>query len=203
MPPKGAPFVLYDNKGTVINFDNYFSTPIVQQIGHSKIHAALNFERHISSLNLAVASLNVAFKTAPGQNLAHMLFGFEMSDEIQFEIIEGATWTQGSGAPFDIFNNNRNIGGNSVVILEDVNQPTFTASNQVTKNITNISGGINIDPDRFTYNAGLGAIISSESRGATHEWVLKADETYVVRVTATNSDCKMTIDLHWYEHTSQ
>jgi hypothetical protein len=184
-------------------FDNKFQVPILQTIGHHKIHEATAFERHISSSNLAVSTLNVAFKTLPGTNLAHMLFGFSSNDEIFFEIIEGATWTQGSGAALDIFNNNRNAGGNSVVILENKNQAAFTASNQVIKDVTGISGGTNIDPDRYTYNAGLGAASNAETREATHEWVLKNNETYIVRLTQTDGNCKMSIDLHWYEHTDE
>lgn len=166
---------------------------------HYKIHNGENFERHIDSANLAVASLNVAFKTLSGTKLAHMIFGLSMSDEVLLEIIEGATWTQGSGTALNIFNNNRNSGA-STIILEDKNQPTFTASNQVIKDVTGIAGGTTFE-NQYTYNAGLGAIISAETRTAAHEWILKPDTTYIARTTQTDGNCKMSIDLHWYEHT--
>jgi hypothetical protein len=166
---------------------------------HSKIHDGVSFERHIDSANAAVASLNVAFKTLAGTTLAHMIFGWSSNDEVLFEIIEGATWTQGSGTALTIFANNRDVGGSSTVILEDKNQAEFTASNQMIKDVTGISGGTTHE-NQYTYNASLGQQFQAESRQAAHEWVLKNGTTYVVRITKTDDNCKMSINLHWYEH---
>lgn len=167
---------------------------------HSEIHKGSSFERHIDSGNLAVASLNVAFKTVNSTEKAHMLFGHGMSDEILIEIFEGATWDQGSGSALDIHNHNRDNGATSTVILEDVNQPTFTASDQVIKDVTNVAGGT-VFENQYTYNAGQGAKVEAETRSAEHEWVLKPNTTYVIRMTQTGGNCKMSIDLHWYEFT--
>lgn len=167
--------------------------------GHQAIHEATSFERHIDSANLAVASLNVAFKTLAGTKRAHMLFGWSSNDEILYEIIEGATWDQASGTALDIFEHSRG-DGSSTLILEDKNQPTFTASNQVIKDVTTIAGGTTFE-NQYAYNASLGAVVDAETRFATHEWILKADTTYVVRATKTDANCKISIDLHWYEHT--
>lgn len=191
---------LLDEAGRIQEFDNKFKVPIFINVEHHEVHEGCSFERHISSVNLAVTTLNVAFKTLAGTKLAHMLFGFASNDEIHFEVIEGATWNQGSGTALNIFNENRNNGSNSTVILEDKNQAQFTASNQVIKDVVNVAGGTSIEPDRYTYNAGLGAATVAETREAGHEWILKNDTTYVIRITQTDGDCKMSIDLHWYEH---
>jgi hypothetical protein len=173
---------------------------------HGQIHQGRSFERHIDSGNALVASLNVAFKTvtllASNNRRAHMIFGFSSNDEILFEILEGVTWTQGSGTALDLFNHRRDSLNESVVLLEDKNQATFTASNQVIKNVTGISGdssGEAIFENQYTYNAGLGISVAAESRQAAHEWILAPDTTYVVRMTQTDGNCKMSIDLHWYE----
>lgn len=174
-------------------------------VEHGKIHEGNSFERHIDSANQAVVSLNVAFKTAPGTKLAHMIFGFGSSDEILIEILEGVTWTQGSGSVLEINHHNRAIGNESTVILEDKNQASFIASNQIIKNVTGIDGdssGERIFENQYTYNAGLGVAVIAETRTAAHEWILKPDETYVIRMTQTDGNCKMSIDLHWYEHLS-
>lgn len=187
-------------------FDSLIQALLIQQTEHGMIHAGHSFERHIDSGNALVASLNVAFKTAPGTKLAHMIFGYGMSDEVLIEIFEGVTWTQGSGTALDIYNNNRNSGEDSAIILEDKNQATFTASNQVIKDVTGIAGDSSLDnrfENQYTYNAGLGVAITAETRTAVHEWVLKADETYVVRMTQTDGNCKMSIDLHWYEYQNE
>lgn len=182
-------------------YDNIFTIPVGINVGHYQIHEGFSYERHIDSANALVAGLNIAFKTLPGTKLAHILFGWSSSDEILFEILEGATWTQGSGTALPLSNLNRNAG-NSTVILEDKNQPTFTASNQIIKDVTNIAGGTTFE-NQYTYNASLGASVIAESRQAAHEWVLKPDTTYVVRMTETDDNCKMSITLHWYEKTPE
>lgn len=183
-------------------FDNVFKIPIFQNIEHGQIHEGVSFERHIDSSNAAVAGLNIAFKTSPDPKLAHMLFGWSSNDEILYEIIEGATWTQGSGSLLAISNLNRSSGANSDVILENQGQPTFTASNSFIKDVTGIAGGT-VFENQYTYNASLGAATIAESRAAAHEWVLKADTTYIVRMTQTDGNCKMSITQHWYEQTSE
>lgn len=183
-------------------FDNLFKTPAIISIEHHEIHEGSSFERHIDSSNAAVAGLNVAFKTLTGSKLAHMLFGWSSNDEILFEIVEGATWTQGTGTALTINNVNRNNGNASTVILENKNQAEFTASNQMIKDVTGVSGGTVFD-NQYTYNAGLGASVAAETRNALHEWPLKNNTTYVVRMTQTDGNCKMSITLHWYEHTGE
>ncbi|MCK5017569.1 MAG: hypothetical protein KAS32_10920 [Candidatus Peribacteraceae bacterium] len=166
---------------------------------HQAVHEGVSFERHIDSANLAVAALNVAFKTLAGSKRAHMIFGWSSNDEILYEIIEGATWDQGTGTALDIFEHSRG-GGSSTLILEDKNQPAFTASNQVIKDVTNIAGGTTFE-GQYTYNASIGAGGIGETRFAAHEWILKANTTYIVRATKTDTNCKISIDMHWYEHT--
>ncbi len=180
-------------------FDTKFAVPLSISTEHSKIHEGVSFERHIDSANAAVAALNVAFKTLAGTRLAHMIFGFGSSDEILWELIEGATWTQGTGTALTVFNNNR-ASGVSTVILEDKNQATFTASNAMVKDVTGIANGTTFD-NQYTYNASLGASKQAESRTAAHEWLLKPGTTYIARATKTDANCKISINIHWYEHT--
>jgi hypothetical protein len=191
-----------DNSSRLAAFDPIKKVILVQQTEHGHNHEGVSYERHIDSNNLPVTSLNVAFKTLSGTKLAHMLFGWASNDEIKFEIIEGASWTQGTGSLLDVINTNRDSSNTSVVILEDQGQPTFTATNKVIKDVTGIVGGTVIDP-QFTYNAALGVSVIAETRFALHEWILKNNETYIVRLTQTDGDCKMSINLHWYEHTNE
>lgn len=191
-----------NNDTRFAGFDSKIKAPLVQQTEHAEIHKGDSFKRRIDSGNSAVASLNVAFKTLPGIKLAHMLFGLSSNDEVLFEIVEDASWTQGSGTALNIVNVNRDDGGNSSLLLEDKNQEAFTANNQVMKDVTGVSGGTVIDP-QFTYNAGLGASVVAESRASVHEWVLKNNTTYVIRMTQTDGNCKMSINILWYEHTDE
>ncbi len=192
--------VIRNTLGYNADVDKMVSALIAISEEHHQIHGGSSFERHIDSANAAVASLNVAFKTVNTTEKAHIIFGHGMSDEVLIEIIEGPTWDQGSGTALTIFTHNRDLANTSTVILEDKNQPTFTANNQVIKDVTNVAGGTTFE-NQYTYNAGLGAAINAETRGAAHEWVLKPNTTYVIRMTQTGGNCKMSIDLHWYEHT--
>lgn len=187
-----------DNDIRLAKFDSKFKVPVVINAEHSEIHEGCSFERHIDSANAHVSSLNVAFKTLNSAKLAHMVFGFTASDTVLFEIFEGATWTQGSGTLLTIFNNERDSGGNSLVMLEDNGQPTFTASNAVIQDVTGIAGGI-VFENQYTYSEKKSG---GDTRQSSHEWDLKRDTTYIIRMTETSGNCKMSIDLHWYEHTT-
>ena len=200
--PQGVILQDPNDPGRQAEFDNKFKVPIFITVEHHELHEGDSHEVHVDSGNAAVASMNLAFKTLKGKKLAHMLIGWSTNDEILFEIIEGGAWTQGSGALVTIFNNERDSGGSSSLILENQVQPAFTATNGVIKDVTNIAGGTTID-SQYTYNAGLGAATTVESRATGHEWVLANDTTYFIRLTQTGGNCKMTIDLHWYEHTNQ
>jgi hypothetical protein len=190
-----------DDSTRLGEFDNKFKVPIYITIEHHKIHKGDAFERHIDSGNAAVASLEVAFKTLSGSKLAHILFGFGSSDEILFQIYEGATWDASSGTALTGNNNNRDNGSASTVLLEDTTTGSFNTAG-ITKDPTNSAGGTLIE-QQYTYNAGIGAAVSAESRHAGHEWVLKDNTTYLIKMTQTGGNCKMSIDLHWYEHTDE
>lgn len=161
---------------------------------HEKVHDGVSFCRQIDSNNSAVATLNAAFKTKDSGDI-HILFEFGASDTAQFELIEGATWDQGSGTALDIFNHKRD-GGDSTLVLEDKNQVAFTASNQLIQDVTTVTGGTVIY-NKFTYAARQ---VGGGSRSVVIERELKADTTYVFRAAKTGGGtAKLDIDLNWYE----
>jgi hypothetical protein len=179
------------------NVGRYFPSLTTE---HHHIHEGIAHKVHVNSANSAVASLNIAFKTAPGNKIAHMLFGFDINDECLVEIIEGATWTQGSGTLVDVQFINRYLRKKSELILNNKNQATFVSTQQVLKDVTGITGGVVFDP-QYTYNASVGANKNSETRSAGHEWTLNSDTTYIYRITKTDANCKITGTLNWYEKT--
>ena len=185
-----------------IEQDAKHAAPLVATIEHHEIHEGCSYEVHVNSANADVAALNIAFKTLDSSKLAHMVFAWDNDDDILFEIIEGATWTQGTGTERAIQNHNLDTGGASVVILEDKGQATFTASNTVIQDVTGIAGGT-VRDNQYTYRTGVGGTGGGESRAATHEWILKRNTTYIIRSTQTGGNCRMTNTLHWYEHTDR
>jgi hypothetical protein len=190
-----------DGGGEVANIDSVSGSMQVINFEHHALHEGNSYEIHIDSANAAVATLNVAFKTLAGTGKVHMLFGWASNDEIKWEILEGATWTTDTGTVTTVYNQNRDSANVSTLILEDdTATPTFTATNSVLKDVSITGAGTAIDT-QYTYNAGLGVAVSAESRRGSHEWLLNDNTTYVVRMTQTDGNCKMSIDLHWYEHT--
>lgn len=184
-----------DSDGNIspVRIDKESKGLIVISTEHAKIHAGVSFERHIDSNDANVATINVAFKTGPAGEV-NLIQGFSASDTVLFEIIEGATWTQGSGTALTISNINRNFGA-SLLILEDKNQVAFTASNEVIQDVTGVAGGT-IFERQLTYQPKQQG---GTTRQQQHEWEFKPDTTYILRVTQTSGNCKMSIDLHWYE----
>jgi hypothetical protein len=194
--------VIADEEGRELEFDNKFKVPVFATIEHHEIHEGDSYEIHIDSANAAVASLNLAFRTLPGEKLVHLLCGWSSSDEILFEIVEGAGWTQGTGTATTFYNLERNSSNTSTTILENKNQATFTASNQVIKNVTGVAGGTVLDK-QYTYNASVGQNRTAETRNATHERILKSNTNYLIRMTQTDGNCKMSISFFFYEHTNE
>ena len=128
-----------DDPTRMAEFDSLFKIPFTISGEHHETHEGASYERHVDSGNVATSSLNATFKTAAGTKRMHILVGWSSDDETLFEIIEGATWTQGTGLALDVFNLRRDITASSSVIQENVNQPSFTANSQVMKDVAGIS----------------------------------------------------------------
>jgi hypothetical protein len=189
------------NPSRQAEFDNKFKVPVHINVEHYAIHKGDSFEIHIDTADTAVTGLDVAFKTLAGSKLAHMIFGFAASDTVLWQIYENATWDPSSGTAIPSKNNNRDDNGNSEVVLENTTTGSFDTGG-ITKDPTNPSvAGATLFEQQYTYTT---KVAGGDTRQAAHEWVLKNDTQYLVRITKTSaSNAKYSIDLHWYEHQNE
>lgn len=179
-------------------FDPMHKMPVGIDIVHSEIHEGKHFEAHAESDGSTVASIVMAFKVPAGTKRAHMTVDWKVSDRAHIEILEGATWDTNTGTIIAPIDNNRNTDNTSLLQEDKTATPAWTG------------GGVLIDPDNIAGGLALHtdyAYALKQAGGdkslARHEWILKNDETYVIRISEDGGNCYMGIVAHWYEHTDQ
>lgn len=186
--------------GTESNrFDKYFAVNPSVTIAHSELHECNHFEVHVETEDTDAANIICAFRIPAGKKRVHVVIDWKAEDKAHMEIFEGAIWSTNTGEAITIYNNNRNCTNTSQLEEDKTATPLWTA-NGVLKNPTGVTGGITLHPD-YSY-------VSKQAGGATslprHEWVLKNDETYVLKITNDAGGNKgMGIVLHYYEHTDR
>ncbi len=163
---------------------------------HLEVHEGEHF--HITgALSGALADTDdylIAFKTPNTAKLIHFLPGAWSKGQGRLELLEGATWTQGTGSAIPVWNSNLDDGSSST-ILEDRAQPAFTASDEVMTGVTiTAAGTVKGDLTVGDGKAGEGA-------RADHEIVLKRDTQYTLRYTSEAASGQCRLFPTWYEHT--
>lgn len=178
------------------DFDNLFNIPVVIDVQHHKIHKGNHFEVHVETGISSAASLACAFRVPAGNKRTHVVIDWKAEDKAHIEVLEGAIWSTDTGSVITIYNNNRNSTTTSQLEEDKTATPAWTA-NSVLKNPTGIIGGTALHTD-YSY-------VVKQAGGATslprHEWILKNDETYVIKVTNDAGGNKLLgIVMHFYEH---
>lgn len=165
---------------------------------HHEAHEGNAFIVDSENLTLNTNStLTLSFKTPDTIKKPHLTLDFSALLGCKVEIIEGTTWTQGTGTVTNIINRHRNSSTQSI-LLENKNQVTFTASNQLIQDVTGLSGGTTI---RTLRTFGVKNKISGGGGRDEEEMILKPNTTYTIKLTSTNDSNSATLNLSWYEHT--
>ncbi len=178
------------------DFDNLFNIPVVIGVQHHELHKGNHFEVHVETEITAAASIICAFRIPAGNKSSHVVIDWKAEDKAHIELLEGAVWSTDTGSVITIYNNNRNLAITSQFQEDKTATPNWTA-NGVLKNPTGIVGGVVLHSD-YSY-------VTKQAGGATslprHEWILKNDETYVIKITNDAGGNKLLgIVMHWYEH---
>lgn len=127
--------------------------------------------------------------TTPASSTAYVHYRWgqiaSSADKVKIELNEGATLT--GGASMTSYNHNRNSSNTAEVVVK--------------KGVTVSDAGTQIDQIYMGGGTGNGANASgTESAGGTHEWVLKPETTYLIRVTnGSSSSNNVEVNLTWYE----
>lgn len=149
---------------------------------HHEIHDGSHYYYADYALNQAVSTeIEFIFVTPDTSKWAHLLFSASSSDGITVELYEGSTGIVG-GTSITPRNNNRNSTNTSVITL--TKDPVSIAGDG-TRAAGFVAGG--------TRTAGN---VERES-----EFLLKQNETYLVRITSLANANDISWDAEWYEHT--
>lgn len=174
-------------------FDNKFKIPIFINLEHHEIHEG---DSYIADKEVTAASLDLAFKVPAGTKRMHLIFQWAAESKAHVEIYEGRTWTAGTGSTVTIFNRDRNTPKSSQV-QEDTGG-SFVANMAVIQDPTGQAGGTIIH-DEYSWSDKKQTVRNRD----VAEFILKNDETYVVKLTSDDGAKGLHIALHWYEHTDE
>ena len=165
---------------------------------HHEIHGGSSFFTVVTNESMADNdTLVIAFKTPAGTKRMHMVWSASTLVGCHMDMLEGPSWTQGTGTAVAIMNRYRQASPDSSMLLEDKNQATFTASDEIIQDPTSLSGGSASLP---VYIFGDKKTTGGEG-GDRDEWIMKPDSTIAIRMTADGGSNKGQIILSWYEHT--
>jgi len=137
--------------------------------------------------------LIIAFKTPDTLRYLHVLVDVENTVAGLFEILEGATITNGTGSDLQSFNANRNSSNVSGILNIEASPTAGKAS----KNPTITDDGTAIWQEILGATKQQGALSSG---GGRHEFVLAPNTIYAFRLTGNADNGIASIDLSWYEH---
>jgi len=177
-------------------FDPMFAVPVVNSVEHYEIHEGHAFK--CNAVDTAMADtdeLALCCKTPAGTKLIHVIYEFSTLTGGHLDLVEGPTWTTGSGAQHAIFNRLRAVAMASSVLLEDTTS-AFVANDAMVLSPAALAGGTVVDS---VYAFAVKNRFSGAGRDG-NEWVLQPDTTYAFRFVATAAANAAQILLHWYEH---
>lgn len=151
---------------------------------HHKIHEGDAF-CVCEGVVLGASTREYLVETADSGRRTHMVFAFQSSLDLDISIFEATTKT--TGTALTERNRNRNFSDSATTVI------THTPGGSGDGNLlasTKIG-----DP---TSPGGLAGGGASSGR---HEWVLKGNEKYLVRITSASAGCRIGAYFDWYEHT--
>jgi len=151
---------------------------------HHEIHSGSHFNYCDYALNQAVSvEIEFVLVTPNSDKWTHFTFEVTASEGATIELYEGSSGITG-GASITPRNNNRNSSKASTVTI--TKDPTSITSDGI-KAAGFIAGG--------TRTSGL--------VGRDKENILKANETYLVRITSLANSNDISWCAEWYEHTDK
>ncbi len=162
----------------------------VVDYAHHEIHGGSLFEFTDYDADLdAAQTMEYIIRTPNTAEWAHFFLAVDGALQTLVELYEDTTHTV--GAAQRVINTNRNVADN--------NTTDVFASND-----DNADGTL-IFENLFGIDAGVG--INSISGGgqvrAAHEYILKQDTDYLLKITSNTANNVVSIKLRWYEHTNK
>ena len=176
--------------------DDISDALIVVDYAHHEAHEGDAFETSAVDESMGDGdTVILAFKTMSAPKRMHMIMEFATLVGGHIDIIEGPTWDNQTGTLNPIYNRKREAEMGSSGVLEDQGQASFIASDNMILDPTTFAGGTAIHT-HFVF----GARGSPASARGVHEWLLKPDTQYGIRLTADGAANAAHMRVEWYEH---
>jgi len=180
-----------DSEYRYLRADTNTHTLQVIDYAHHEIHGGSMFR---VQGNATAAALIIAFKVPDQAKEPHFTFEWSSESSGYIQLLEGYTWTAGTGVDRAPKNSNRNSSNTSVL---QGNATGAWVSDYVTIDPTGGSGGTVISDKRFYTDDKQG----SNSGSRKNEIVLATNQTYALIFTSTDGSKGIQIRCEWYEHT--
>jgi hypothetical protein len=171
--------------GGLIPVDDLTEAVEVISYPHHEIHEG-NAYCACHGVDLGAATRDYLIVAPTGPEQAHLTLAVLASLDLDMTLFEGTDRVGGTAVSAG--NRNRNSGNSASTVITH----TPGAGVDGTQMLSALIG----DPAGPGSIAGGGA--SSDGR---HEFILKSGESYLLRITSTSADCRVTVFLDWYEHT--
>lgn len=171
---------------SALRVDDTTRALMIMDYDHHELHEGSHFTWSDVQLDIDTGeNWDLVVTTPNTTKWAHVLFNFDVENQTQFTIFEGATSTGGTAVTE--INSNRNSATVSTTTL--INEPTVTG----------------YGTEIFQMVAGGGSTPAAASPGNGRrgsEFILKQNTVYLFQLQglADNNDCSMTVE--WYEHTN-
>jgi len=174
------------------NVDSLTETKKRMSLEHYEIHKGGSYTVSVVDESMGDNdTLIIAFQT--GTPEIHVVISYDCKVSCHVDLIENPSWDSTSGSAVTIFNRNRNSPNTSTV---KGNKSGVFVANQIVENPTNLAGGTVLPPN-YAFGTKQGGL---EMIRGQHEFILKTDEEYAIRLTADGESNAGFIKLNWYEN---
>jgi len=161
---------------------------------HHEIHSGSFFR--VQHNNASIDELIIAFKVGDQSKNPHFVFEWVSESFGSLQLLEGSTWTAGTGTDRPPKNSRRDSTKESVL---QGNATGVFLDNNVVVDPTGLTGGTVIS-DKRVYSDNKQGGGSGERR---NEIILATNQTYALVWTSGDGNKGIQIRCSWYEHTDK
>lgn len=156
---------------------------------HHEIHGGSAYYAVYSALKADTETIEVRIGTPNTTKWAHMLLEIDCALAGTAELWEATTKTHAAGNAITPMNRNRNSSNTSGLTICHTPGGAEAAAAMLTQYVGASATG--------------GRVAEGGGASSRHEFILKQNEAYLIRVTSRADGNALSIILDWYEHTDK
>lgn len=170
-----GPAAIDENTGQIINIDTI----------HARVHAGQMFQADYMATGVANSGTIEMLVKCPVGSVVHMAFEVGAGGDAKLELFENPTVT---------------VDGTSIAATNRNRRSSLVANATVFHTPTTTADGTALIPHGILVPGGSGGNSAGGQNEGFAEWVLKADEDYLIRLTNVSGTAQaLGIELEWYE----